>query len=347
MTDSTGPKNYFHVGIAYQEHSLRLYANRASFASLPGELRNLAYSSALKFPKPVTFSYCDITEHFYITGSKRHDRRTELECLELLSNIDHNIRAEARSYFFANNTLTIKTRQSLTTDPDYIEKYINFLENIGEIGRRSLRWLRLTVDGDTKLHRPTMDKALKFWALIADCTNLSTLDIYADIDYFYMNQHAGLRMYMCTEGYPISHPWPVPLESIQALKNLKRLVVRTVYSSRWRFFQVAVNLRTAEVLRQMKPSVELKTMHISVHRPRDEATGLSEQLKGFLRRGLRGSTGVRMMLLETWDVYGADVQLVKDKPGDEWKMHDAGRRKPLERRFHNSNGFTPRTPMSE
>lgn len=346
MIDSTGPKHYFHAGIAYQEHSVRLDANRASFASLPGELRNLAYNGALKFSTPITLSYCDITEHFYVAGSKRHDRRTQLECLELLSNLDHNIRAEARSYFFANNTLTVETRQCLTTDADYIETYIHFLENIGEIGRRSLRWLCLTVNGDTKPHRPTMDKAMKFWDLVADCTNLSTLDIYAEIDYFYVNQHAGLRMYMCSEGYPISKPWTKVLESIQNLKNLKRLVVRPVISSRWRYFQVALNLRTATVLRQMRPSGELKTMHISVHRPRDEATRLSEQLKGFLRRGLRGPTAVRVMVTETWNVYGADVQLVREIAKGEWKMLDAGRRKPLERRFHNSNGFTPRTPMS-
>ncbi|OAL04076.1 hypothetical protein IQ06DRAFT_314757 [Phaeosphaeriaceae sp. SRC1lsM3a] len=339
MTDST-------AGIAYQEHSMRLDVNRASFASLPGELRNLAYSSALKFSDPITLSYCDITERFHITGTKRHDRRTELECLELLSNLDHNIRTEARSYFFANNTLTVETRQSLSTDSDYMETYIQFLEIIGEVGRRSLRWLRLTINGDTKQHRPTMDKAIKFWDLIADCTNLSTLDIYAEIDYFYMNQHAGLRMYISTEGPPISDPWPKVLESIQTVKNLKRLVVRPVCSSRWRYFQVAMNLRTATVSRQMKPSGVLKTMHISVLRPRDEATRLSEQLKGYLRSGLRGSTSVRVLLLESWDVYGAQVHFGRENLSEEWKVKDTGRITPLERRFHNSNGFTPRTPMS-
>ncbi|KAH7395237.1 hypothetical protein DE146DRAFT_615299, partial [Phaeosphaeria sp. MPI-PUGE-AT-0046c] len=266
------------------------------------------------------------------------DRRTELECLELLSNLDHNTRTEARSYFFANNTLIVDTQQFLSTDADYIETYIHFFENFSGVGRRSLRWLRLTVSGDSKQHHVTRDKAMKFWDLIAECTNLTTLDIYIEIDYFYINQHAGLRMYMCTEGYPISNPWSKPLESIQPLKNLKRLVIRPVFSSRWRYFQVAMNLA--------QPHGILKTMHISVHRPRDEATRLSEQVKSYLRMGLRGSTAVRVFLLETWDVYGADVQFGREKAREEWTMRDARRRTPLERRFHNSNGFTPRTPIS-
>jgi hypothetical protein len=199
--------DYHFAGISYQENSARIIPNRASFASLPGEIRNLIYSSFLRYPKPISITYNAATQRFQTTGNKHtNDGRTPLEVLELLSNLDHNIRAEARSYFFANNVFQLETSQSLGTDPDYIATYMHFLVTIGDIACHSLCWLRLTVSGDTKAHILTFDQALNFWDAISECDNLETLDIYAKIDYFYMDQQAELKAYMYAEGYPVSHP---------------------------------------------------------------------------------------------------------------------------------------------
>jgi hypothetical protein len=211
---------YHHAGITYQENFKRINIDRASFASLPGELRNLTFASTLKRSQPITVTFDAATQHFHTPGVKRVDGRTPLEALALLSDLDHNICVEARSYFFANNIFQVVTSQSLTTDPDYVTVYIHFLQDIGDVGRRSLRWLRLTVTGDSKQHHPTFNNALKLWDLIADCSNLLTLDVFAEIDYFYMDQRVGLKLYLSTNGYPISNPWPVTLESIKNMTNL-------------------------------------------------------------------------------------------------------------------------------
>lgn len=182
-----------HTGITFQENSARVNTEQASFAPLPGELRNLTYTSTLKWKDPIMMIYDAATHHFHPPGTKRTDGRTPLETLALLSDLDHNIRSEARSYFFVNNVFQIETKQTLTTDPDYVKVYITFLENIGEVGRRSLRWLRLTVSGDSKQHTPTPDQAFALCALVADCYNLVTLDVYAEIDYFLHRSAAGAQ----------------------------------------------------------------------------------------------------------------------------------------------------------
>jgi hypothetical protein len=177
--------DYHFAGIAYQENSARMIPSRASFASLPGEIRNLIYTSFLRYLKPISTTYNATTERFQTSGNKHaKDGRTPFEVLELLSNLDHNIRAEARSCFFANNIFQLETSQSLGADPDYIVTYMHFLDTIGDVARHSMRWLRLTVSGDTKMHIPTVDQALKLWNIVSECENLETLDIYAEIDCF-------------------------------------------------------------------------------------------------------------------------------------------------------------------
>jgi hypothetical protein len=136
---------YRNAGMSYQENSERIDITRASFASLPGELRNLTYVSTLLWKHPITLKYDPASKHFHAPGFKLVSGRTPLQTLELFSSLDHNIRTEARSYFFANNVFVLETKQSVIADADYVQTYITFLENIGETGRRSIRWLRLTV----------------------------------------------------------------------------------------------------------------------------------------------------------------------------------------------------------
>ncbi|KAF2026384.1 hypothetical protein EK21DRAFT_115836 [Setomelanomma holmii] len=329
--------HYQNGGLTYQENSARIQIDRASFASLPGELRNLTYASTLKWKGAISVVYDADINRFHTPNIKHVDGRTPLEALELLSDLDYNIRCEARSYFFANNVFQVETSQHSSTHSDYVETYIAFLANIGEIGRQSLRWLRLTVSGDSKQHHPTRNKGVKLWSLVADCFNLLTLDIYAEIDYFYMDQHAAMKMYMNTNGSPVGSPWPIVLEAMQELTNLKRLVLRPVFSSRWRYFDLSVNGKL------MCPShtarEDMQKVRFKVRRPYDEAAALSAQVKGVVRHGLRGTGSVRVLTTETWEHYGADVILNHNKETDEWEPESWGRCKLYGRSFTYSNGF--------
>jgi hypothetical protein len=332
---------YRHAGISYRENSERIDLTRASFASLPGELRNIIYASSLKLRNPVFVKYDATKKKFTMPGVKRVSGRTPLEALELLSNLDHNIRCEVRSYFFANNVFQIETTQSFTKDPDYMETYIRFLEDIGEVGRRSLRWLRLIVSGDSKQHCPTADIAIKFWELIGDCANLSTLDVEAETDYFYMDQQTALKSYMSTEGLPVSNPWPEVLASMKELKNLKRLILRPVFSSRWRYVNVQVNKKaSAPPIHVACTAQDVVWVQFQIRRPVDVAGRLSLQLQGYMRRGLRGSMSVRVMITERWDHYGADVTVGRPTArSQKWSLRRLTRCKPHERTFLYSNGF--------
>jgi hypothetical protein len=90
--------DYYFAGIAYQENSARIIPARASFASLSGEIRNVIYSSFLRYPKPISITYNAATQQFQTSGKKHaNDGRTSFEVLELPSNLDHNIHAEVRS----------------------------------------------------------------------------------------------------------------------------------------------------------------------------------------------------------------------------------------------------------
>jgi hypothetical protein len=315
---------YRNAGISYQENSARIDTARASFASLPGELRNLTYASTLKWKNPITLTYDAATKHFQMPGVKVVDGRTPLQALELFSGLDHNIRTEARSHFFASNVFQLETKQSL--------------ENIGEVGRRSLRWLRLTINGDSKHHFPTLEKATKLWDLLGDCLNLVTLDLYAEIDYFYMDQQPALKQYLSTEGLPFSSPWPIVLSSIKQLPHLKRLVLRPVFSGRWRYFTVAVNGRMGALPRIL--GAEYRRVRFKVQRPIDEAERLSDQVKGHMRKGLRGKVNVRVLTTETWDLYGKDIVFGRDQVGtDEWGLSWWDIIKPIGRTFNYSNGL--------
>jgi len=327
---------YRHSGINYQENSARINVTRASFASLPGELRNLTYATTLKWPKPISVTYNKHIEHF-ITHMTRTKGRTPVEALELLCGIDHNIRCEARSYFFANNTFQIETTQSFTSDVDYIQIYIDFLENIGLVGRRSLRYLHLMVSGDCKHHVPTANKAMKLWTLIADCGNLVKLDLYAEIDYFYIDQQSALKHFMSTEGAPIGNPWPGVLEALQSLKNLKILALRPVFNGRWRFFDLFVNGRI--VTPTLVEHLDLTRLRFRVRRPIPEATQVTEQLKGHVRRSLRGSVRVQVLRTERWEEYGRDIHMQRDPKGEEWSFVSAGIIKPYGRAFNYTNNF--------
>jgi hypothetical protein len=325
--------NHRHAGIEYQEISARINVTRASFASLPGELRNMTYAATLRWPTPISVVYDPTIERFITPNVSRVEGRTPIEALGVLSSLDHNIRCEARSYFFANNVFVIETNQSLTTDPDYIETYINFLEDIGLVGRRSLRWLRLTVSGDCRHHRPTLSKAIRLWALIVDCRNLLTLDLYAEIDYFYIDQQALLKLFMSTEGCPISKPWSGILDSTQRLRSLTRLTFRPVFSGRWRYFDVAFDGKLS------KHAHAFRDVRFRIHRPINEAADLSAQLKGHVRQGLRGSVRVLVVKTEVWQEYGRDILMVRKDRSEMWSLRDMGIIKPYGRAFNYSNGL--------
>jgi hypothetical protein len=329
---------YRNAGMSHQENSERIDITRASFASLPGELRNLTYVSTLLWKHPITLKYDPASKHFHAPDFKLVSGRTPLQTLELFSSLDHNIRTEARSYFFANNVFVLETKQSVIADADYVQTYITFLENIGETGRRSIRWLRLTVSRDSKHHVPTFKKGIKLWELISDCANLVTLDVFVEIDYFYMDRQACLKSYLSTEGFPVREPWPVVLESVKQLLNLKRLVLRPVFSGRWRYFDVCVTERLGAT--SVICGADSRTVQFRGQRPIDEAARLADQVKGYVRRGLRGFVSVRVLTTETWDLYGRELVFRCDRPDTaEWGLCKVDVVKPYERTFQYSNGL--------
>ncbi|KAF1846540.1 uncharacterized protein K460DRAFT_314067 [Cucurbitaria berberidis CBS 394.84] len=321
-----------------QEGSTRAEPTNLGFASLPAELRNNTYAQTLRWKGPVTLTYDETSRRFQTPRACLVEGRTPLQALEVLSSLDHYIRREARSYFFANNFIEIKTRQKFTSDPDYVQVYIHFLENIGETGRWSLRHLRLTVSEDSSPHRPKFEQALKLWSLLADCMNLERLDLFLEVDYFYMDQCDALKSHLSTLGFPVSQPWLVVLQSLRHLENLKRLSLQVVFSSRWRHIEVNVHTRaTATGLREPKA---FKRVRFQVKRPIDEAAELVDQVKGVLRQGLRRRVAIQVSPTETWDQYGADLTFGRTSKGsDNLVLCGARRFKPQERRFNYSNGF--------
>ncbi|KAF2829133.1 hypothetical protein CC86DRAFT_185022 [Ophiobolus disseminans] len=330
---------YRHAGINYKENSARIRVTRASFASLPGELRNLTYAATLKWASPITVVYDADTESFTTPNIYHVQGRTPIEALRVLSNLDHNIRCEARSYFFANNIFMIETKQTLMNDPDYVRTYIAFLEEIGSIGRRSLRWLRLTVSGDSRYDCPTPGKAIKLWTLLGECGNLLNLDIAAEIDYFYIDQQAMLKMFMSTEGYPLDKPWAGVLDSIHRLKNLQRLTFRPVFSGRWRRFAIGVNGEMTEHPYCYTARDVSRTVLFRIDRPIAEAVQLSDQLKGHVRKGLRGSVRAQVVRTESWDEYGRDILMEHEAGSGVLKFRSAEIIKPFGRTFDYTNGF--------
>lgn len=330
---------YRHSGINYQENSARIDVTRASFTSLPGELRNLAYAATLKWKTPITLAHNPSNGRF-ITDITRTRGRDPLEALDVLSTLDRNIHREARSYFFGNNVFIIPTSQSFTTSSDYIETYIALLQSIGESGRHSLRFLRLIVSGDCKYHVPTPAKALKLWSLLGECINLSTLDLYVDIDYFYPDQLGQLKFYMSTEGAPVHKPWPGVLDSTLRLRHLQRLTLRPVFSGRWRFFDVSINEQIDRA--DYDFLLDVRTFRLRARRPVEEAEELVALVKGCVRKALRGSVRVQVIATEVWNEYGPDLLFGRERWTGQWILGHVGVCKPANRKFTYHTGWTPR-----
>jgi len=290
----------------FQEGSKRADPTRLCFASLPAELRNHIYAQTLKYPGPITLHYNTSTHRFTHSGASKTSSRTPFEALSLLSSLDHYICLESRSYFFANNTFCISTTQTITTDADYVGIYIGFLSSIGATARRSLRNLRLVVRGDSKAHRPCFSTAAHLFALLSSCLNLQYLDLFLEVDYFYMDQVASLKSFLNARGYPVTPPWPVILSCLQQLTHLKRVDLHVVCSSRWRYINFSGSAAAQDTL-PARDDTSSALMRFQVMRPGDEARGLVDQVKGTVRRGLRSKVAVRVCMEETWDLYGADV----------------------------------------
>ncbi|KAH9882048.1 hypothetical protein J1614_001220 [Plenodomus biglobosus] len=277
----------------YQEGSTRVDISHACFASLPAELRNNIYAETLQLTGPVILTYNAASQRFIIQDRPVVDGRTPLEALALLSNIDDYVRQEARSFFFARNVFELKTTQTLTADPDYVEAYAKLLGDIGDIGRRSLRNLRLTVSGDSKHNQPNHTTVTRLFDLLAECTNLQRLDLFLEVDCFYMDQRKGLDAYLTTNGAPITEPWPKALDSLGHLRNLVRLKLHVVFSSRWRSVDCHVRNSTSETVPQ-----SFDERRDRDHRPVEEAIALTDQIKGSVRAALR-HRGIRVDVLVT------------------------------------------------
>ncbi|KAF2855745.1 hypothetical protein T440DRAFT_485864 [Plenodomus tracheiphilus IPT5] len=305
-----------------QEGSTRAYTSHLCFASLPAELRNDVYAQTLGVDRSLSLTYDVASQQFSSQGQTGIAGRTPLEALVVLSSIDHYTRHEARSFFFARNNFEIKTRQTLEDDPDYVEVYIKFLENIGDIGRGSLSNLRLIVTGDSKRHRPNNAKAIKLFEFLASCTNLKRLDLFLDVDYFYMNQRKGLDSYLTTHGSPISNPWSKLSDSLKLLKNLSNLKLHVVFSSRWRSVDIQVHNTWLS-----DGASEPHTFHdirFQVNRPREEAEALTDQVKGSVRAALRPrNIRINVVATETWTKYGPDLILTRrprENKSSDWRL---------------------------
>jgi hypothetical protein len=86
------------------------------------------------------------------------------------------------------------------------------------------------------------------------------------------------------------------------LPNLKRVVLHPVFSSRWRYFDVADD--GSETPPDSTAS-EAQKAPCEIYRPIDEAMRLAEQVKGYMRQGLASSVSVRVVSMELWGVmYG-------------------------------------------
>lgn len=277
----------------YQEGSTRINISHACFASLPAELRNNIYTETLQLTGPVILTYNAASQRFIIQDRPAVDGRTPLEALALLSNIDDYVRHEARSFFFARHIFQLKTTQTSAADPDYVEVYATLLGKIGDIGRRSLRNLRLTVSGDSKHNQPNHATVTRLFDLLAECTNLQRLDLFLELDYFYMDQRKGLGAYLTTNGAPITEPWPKALDSLGHLTNLVHLKLHVIFSSRWRSVEDLVRNSTSET--EPRSFDERRDRD---DRPVEEAIALTDQIKGSVRAALR-HRGIRVNVLAT------------------------------------------------
>jgi hypothetical protein len=75
-----------------------------------------------------------------------------------------------------------------------------------------------------------------------------------------------------------------------------------VFSSRWRYFDVADD--GSETPPDSTASEAQKAPR-EIYRPIDEAMRLAEQVKGYMRQGLASSVSVRVVSMELWGVmYG-------------------------------------------
>ncbi|KAJ4352325.1 uncharacterized protein N0V89_007673 [Didymosphaeria variabile] len=180
----------------------------ASFASLPGEIRNMIYRLTLIADGPVNIRYTVKNEINTYHVSSRVDGAIEsvidgtgpgstavsgyqaCTALHFFSVINRKIRKEARPFFFAHNKFKFLVNDrsgrlftptyGFLKDMMYLKACVSFLEHIGMEGRASLTSLKL----DDACTAPQCDPTYHNGQAVADlfrllhqCTNLISLDL--------------------------------------------------------------------------------------------------------------------------------------------------------------------------
>jgi hypothetical protein len=187
---------------SHSYESVPIDGSRATFASLPGELRNDIYKMTLRSE----FGHEDIWLDY-----KTHDSRTAeifppckrvVAAFAHLRRINHQIRYEVDTFFYANNSFVISygwgdpTKGPPIKGPtSYLEAPVRFLSCIGQYGRSIIRSLKF-VTGHYRYHDCKPDRfRTRFSEQLAQCGQLNKLSLVVGIYELFENDEAAVISY--------------------------------------------------------------------------------------------------------------------------------------------------------
>ncbi|KAJ4301368.1 hypothetical protein N0V90_003460 [Kalmusia sp. IMI 367209] len=292
-----------------KSHPLNLA--KASFSAdggLSAEVRNEIYEYCLKSPSTIQLVWDPQRAAFVARPRSLNCKESlnvfpEVLALRFLSSLDHKVREEARSFFFANNRFEVF---SLKPVNHYMKAYVAFLHNIGSVGRASLRYLRMDLVDEERERDCSADMhdVKNFFGLLGECVNLEALWVTLGVSCFYGHDFLTMARYLKHHGPMPHHPHSGVLKQLQKLTYLKRLWIDCTISQRWNHEHI-----------QCYTALGTRTMLATWGRcDRSVEVDLLDQIHHSLVHSLGSGLENVSVLLHDQGYFHGDIAFVRDTP---------------------------------
>lgn len=215
--------------------ALQINSVLLSFLSLPGEMRNVVYAFALASDS--TISIVMDSSHLYKMRAKDRNSAQYLETLGVLSRLNHQIRGEARSFFFANNKFAVEAIARIAQSPkiDYVSLYNGFLAWVGEDFRPYMKSLKFQVGSNNYWDKPALKNGQILLRLLSECLNLGVLYLYLDMAYLSGANHNTLATFIRGQDQLPSQCLSAFSKQLKGLSKLKTFRIYSILIPRWKF----------------------------------------------------------------------------------------------------------------
>jgi hypothetical protein len=252
-------------------------ATKLTFADLPSEIRNIIYGQSLLYAGTLAFHSVDkaMGQMSSWANSPELAIKPILQSLALFRGISHQIRDEARSYFFCNNEFGVN-HHHLKMDrgaPSDLTEYSRVLGTLGPYDRNCITRLDLWA--------PTvsLNERQEFSRQLESLSQLSFLKVQVDIHSLFGRDRATIINLLRDDGpMPVGNlQWFVKL--FEKTVSLKNLTIVSDFDDLALFYNPPVHLLSTEQLGQKARVMQMTLLSLLAEQYPSLGDGISVRLR--------------------------------------------------------------------